>query len=86
MKNKNHHHITVHQRLERLAHHHIVLTCILTFMGLSFLKYETQFFHIFEKAYHEGFGLVSSYAHHDEVTRMPVQYGSSLRAAPISGE
>jgi len=89
MKNKNHknhRHITIHQRLERLAHHHVVLSCILTFMALSFLKYETQFLHIFHTAYKEGFSLVGSYAHHDEVTRMPVQYGSNMRSTYISGE
>ncbi len=89
MKNKkiqNHDHISVHQRLERLAHHRIILSCILSFMALSFLKYETQFLHIMQGAYGEGFGMVGAYAHHDEVTRMPVQYGAGMRSAHISGE
>jgi hypothetical protein len=87
MKNKNNkHHVSIHQKLERLAHHRVVLTCVLSFMALSFLKYETQFLHILHSAYNEGFGLVGVYAHHDEVTRMPVQYGGNVRTAPISGE
>lgn len=88
MKNKNHkHHITIHQHLERLAHHRIVLTCILSFMALSFLKYETQFFHVLHSAYGEGFSMVSAYTvHHEEVTRMPVQFGNSMRSTYTSGE
>jgi hypothetical protein len=90
MKNKNNKHhvtyVTIHQKLERLAHHRVVLTCILSFMVLSFLKYETQFLHVLHTAYGEGFGLVSSYTHHDEVTRMAVQYGSSMRSTSTSGE
>lgn len=89
MKNKNHKHhisyITIHQKLERLAHHRIILVCILGFMGLSFLKYETQFLHVLHGAYNEGFSMISSYTHHDEVTRMPVQFGSNVRSTYISG-
>jgi hypothetical protein len=55
-------------------------------MALSFLKYETQFLHVLHSAYGEGFGMVSAYTHHDEVTRMAVQYGSSMRATSTSGE
>jgi hypothetical protein len=90
MKNKNNKHhisyVTVHQKLERLAHHRILLTCILSFMALSFLKYEMQFFHVMHSAYSEGIGMVGGYAHHDEVTRMPVQFGNGMRSTFISGE
>lgn len=88
MKNKNHkHHVTIHQKLERLAHHKVVLTVILSFMALGYLKYETQLFHHLQDAYNQGFGFVSSYTpHHEEVTRMPVQYGAGMRSAFISGE
>lgn len=83
---KRKHHLSIHQRVERLCHHQVVLTGILLFMSLSFLKYEIKLFGILHELYNQGFGLMSSYTHHDEVTRMPVQYGSSSRNAPISGE
>lgn len=93
MKNKNHknhHHITIHQRLERLAHHRTVLTVILSFMALGFIKYESQLFHVFHDLYNQGFGLMSSYTvhspHHYEVTRMPVEYDNSLRSPSTGGQ
>jgi hypothetical protein len=95
MKNKNNkhhrHYVTVHQRLERLAHHRIVLTVILAFMALSYIKYETQLVQMLHDAYAHGFSMIGAYAHHEaphheEVTRMPVQYGSGMRSTSISGE
>jgi ssDNA-specific exonuclease RecJ len=87
MKNKNSkHHLSIHQRLERLAHHRAILSCILSFMAIGFIKYETQVLYVLHDAYNQGFGMVSVYTHHDEITRMPVQYGSSMRGTLISGE
>lgn len=88
MKNKNHqkHHLSVHQRIERLAHHRGMLTFILGFMAIGLIKYEAHFLSIMHDMYNQGFGFVSTYAHHDEVTRMPVQYGSAARDATTSGE
>jgi hypothetical protein len=89
MKNKNHkqHHLTVHQRIERLSHHNIVLMGIVFFMLLGFVKYEVRLLGLFHEFYGQGYGMLSNYyPHHDEVTRMPIQYGSSMRSATISGE
>ena len=56
-------------------------------MAMGYLKYETQLFHTLHDAYNQGLGFVSSYTpHHEEVTRMPIQYGSGMRSAFISGE
>jgi hypothetical protein len=87
MKNKNsNHHLSIHQKLERLAHHQAVLSCILSVMALGLLKYETQAFYVLQNAYYQGFGMASVYAHHDEITRMPVQYGRDMRTTLISGQ
>lgn len=83
---KGSHHLSVHQRLERLAHHKGVLTFILTFMTLGLVKYEAHFLSILHDMYNQGFGLVSTYAHHDEITRMPIQYGPGTRNVTTSGE
>ena len=93
MKNKNYkhhrHHVTIHQRLERFAHHRAVLSVILSFMALGYIKYETQLLQMLREAYSHGFSLVGSYSyhepHHQEVTRMPVEYGS-VRPISTSGE
>lgn len=89
-KNNKHHHISIHQRLERLAHHRAVLTVVLSFMALGYIKYETQLLQMLREAYSHGFGLVGSYAHHEphhqEVTRMPIEYDNSMRSPSTSGE
>lgn len=86
MKNKNSkNHISVHQRIERLCHHKFMLGGILVFMAIGLIKYETHIFGILHDMYNQGFGMIGNYAHHDEVTRMPIQYGSGMRSTNISG-
>jgi hypothetical protein len=80
------HHLSIHQRIERLSHHRGTLTFILSFMAIGLVKYETHFLTILHDMYNQGFGLIGTYAHHDEVTRMPVQYGPSARSTTTSGE
>lgn len=87
MKNKNSkHHLSIHQRIERLCHHNAVLSGVVFFLILGLIKYQSHMFGVLQKAYDEGFGITSLYAHHDEVTRMPIQYGSGVRTNHISGE
>jgi hypothetical protein len=92
MKNKNikkhpNHHPTVHIRIERFFRHRSMLTLILSFMAIGVVKYQTHMLGVIQEMYYgQGFGMLSSYTHHDEVTRMPVSYGSSVRTSPISGE
>jgi uncharacterized membrane protein YkgB len=88
MKNKNnkHHHVSIHQRIERLSHHNIVLSVVVSFMLLGFIKYETRMLGFINAYYSHGFGVMTHlYEHHDEVTRMQVQYGSGMRYTTISG-
>jgi len=87
MQNKNYqHHVTIHQKIERLCHERTVLAAILACMIVGVMKYEPHVMGIMQSVYHEGFGLTGSYTNHQEITRMPVQYGSNMRHAPISGE
>jgi hypothetical protein len=88
MKNKNnkHHHLSIHQKLERLAHHHVILVVVMSFMTLGLVKYEAQLLYVIQNAYGEGFGLASTYTHHHETLRMPIEYGSDMHYAPISGQ
>lgn len=86
MKNKNHHHASIHQKLERLAHHNFVLATILAFMAIGLVKYEAQLLYVVHDVYNQGFGLISTYTHHYEVLRMPIEYGSDMYHAPTSGQ
>jgi len=86
-KTHQHHHVSVHQKVERFFRHRTVLTVVLSFMALALLKYEVQLLGVIHMAYNQGFGLVASYTpHHDEITRMPIQYGSNVRNTTTSGE
>jgi hypothetical protein len=90
MKNKHikKHHLSVHQQLERLAHHHLVVSAVLSCMVVGLIKYEMGVVHIWHDIYNEGFGLISTYTHtsHHETLRMPIEHGDDMRAAPISGQ
>ena len=86
-KNSKHQHVSVHMRIERMFRHHSFLTFTLSVMAIGLIKYQTHALHIVQELYYgHGVGMVSSYTHHQETTRMPVTYGSSVRIAPISGE
>ena len=78
-------HLSIHQRIERACHHRALLSFVVTFMLLGLMKYQTEMSAMFRGAYNQGFGFVSIY-HHDEITRMPVQYGDNRRATLTSGE
>lgn len=78
---------SVHVRIERFFRHRGFLTLVLSFMALGFIKYQTHMLAIVHDVYYgQGMDMLSSYTHHQETTRMPISYGSSVRLAPISGE
>jgi hypothetical protein len=89
MKNKNskHHHTSVHVKVEQFFRHRTFLTLVLSFMAVGLIKYQTHMLVVVHELYYgQGMGMLSSYTHHDEVTRMAVTYGSNVRTTPISGE
>ena len=89
MKNKNskHHHTTVHVKIERFFRHRTILSVVLSFMALGLIKYQSHMLTVIHELYYgQGVGMLSGYTHHDEVTRMPITYGSNVRNTPISGE
>lgn len=87
MKTNNHknHHKSVHQRIEYLFRHRTFLVLVLSFMALGLIKYEMQLLGILHEMYGHGLGLMSTYTH-QEITRMPVQYGNEIRHTATSGE
>jgi hypothetical protein len=85
IKHRNNHH-TVHIRIERFFRHRTVLSIVASFMAVGVVKYQTHMMSVIQEMYGHGFGMVSTYTHHEEVTRMPVSYGVSVRPSPISGE
>lgn len=86
IKKNKHHHLSIHQKLERLAHHNLILAAIVSFMAVGLIKYEAQLMYVIHDAYGKGIGIASTYTHHHEVLRMPVEYGSDMHNAPISGQ
>lgn len=89
MKNKNNHHkhMSIHQRVESFCHHRALLITVLSIMSLAFVKYQTHLTGMMQTAYTQGLGVVGTYAYqHDEVNRMPVNCGVTLRTTTSSGE
>ncbi|MEK7152999.1 MAG: hypothetical protein AAB834_03565 [Patescibacteria group bacterium] len=84
--NTNQHPLSVHQRTEEFFRHRAILTLVLAFMALGLVKYESHLLGIVQQVYAEGFGLVNVYTHHEETTRMPVNFGSNVRTTDISGQ
>ncbi|HEU4913989.1 MAG TPA: hypothetical protein VFT16_01095 [Candidatus Saccharimonadales bacterium] len=86
-KNSKKHPTSVHVRVERFFRHRSFLALVLSFMAVGVMKYESHMLGVLHELYYgEGLSMFSVYAHHEEVTRMPVDYGSSVRYTPNSGE
>jgi hypothetical protein len=78
---------SVHVRVERFFRHRSFLSIVLSIMALGFIKYQSHALAIMHEIYYgQGVSMLSSYTHHEEITRMPVSYGAGARVAPISGE
>lgn len=86
-KNSKKHPTSVHVKVERFFRHRTFLSLVLSFMAIGLIKYQSHMLTVLHELYYgQGVGMLSSYTHHDEVTRMPITYGSNVRSAPISGE
>lgn len=91
MKTKNYkhpnHRPSVHIRIERFFRHRSFLSFVLLAMALGLVKYETHVLAIVHDMYYgQGIGFLTNYGHHDEITRMPVDYGSKVKHVLVSGE
>lgn len=90
MKTKNikhpNHAPTIHVQVERFFRHRAFLSLVLSFMAIGLVKYETHMLAVIHDIYYgQGIDMISSFTHHEEITRMPISYGSSVRHTPISG-
>jgi hypothetical protein len=78
---------SIHVRVERFFRHRASLALVLSFMALGLVKYETHALAIVHEMYYgQGVGFLTNYAHHDEITRMPIDYGGKVKHALVSGE
>ncbi len=78
---------SIHVRVERFFRHRTFLGLVLSFMAIGFIKYQSHVAAVVQEIYSgQGTGLLSSYTHHQEITRMPITYGNNVKHTPISGE
>ena len=85
-KHKNHLHVTIHQRLERLAHHQAVLGAVVVFLTVGVIKYQTQLSQVIHHVVLPDSSYAVPHKYHHETLRMPVEYGASIRHVATSGE
>ena len=75
---------TIHQRVEHFFRSRACLAVILTFMAVAILKADSRVMGMMRQVYAQGFGLIGMYMR-EETTRMPVNFGISIRSTTISG-
>jgi hypothetical protein len=75
---------SIHQRVEHFFRSRGVLVAVLTLMALGVICADRRLIKVVHQAYAEGFGLVGAYMR-EETTRMPMNFGTSVRVATISG-
>ena len=81
-KKQNDH--SIHQRVERFFQHPSVVIAMLALMALGIISADRRIIKVVHEAYAQGFGLVGAYMR-EETTRMPVNFGMSVRITTISG-
>lgn len=83
-KNNNHHHKTVHQRVEQLLRHRVLLVLMLASMFMGVLTVDPRLRNLFRDAYTQGFGWIGTYLHHEHPAHPHIST-NILRAPTISG-
>ena len=69
MANKQtHHHKTIHQHVEELMRHRLMLLAVISFMGMAYIKMDSRVAQVMEQAYMQGFGWIGTYMHHEHPT------------------
>lgn len=84
MKNKNHNHTSIHQRIERLLSHRISVGLVVGLMFLGVLAFDSRFRAIMQQMYAQGWSWVGTYMHHEHPAHVHGMYGVA-RMARISG-
>lgn len=78
---------SIHVRVERFFRHRTSLGLVLSIMALGCIKYQDHLAAVVHEIYTgQGNDVLSVSSHHQEITRMPVSYGGSVKLTPISGE
>lgn len=75
---------TIHQRLEALCRHRLLLAGVVGVMFMGLLSANPRLRDMLRQVYAQGLGIVGMYMRHDEVARFPIEVSVS-RAATISG-
>ncbi len=84
MKNKNHKHLSIHQRIERVLQHRASVGLVAVFMLLGVLALDSRFRGIVQQVYAQGWSWIGTYMHHEHPAHAHSMYGVA-RMARISG-
>lgn len=84
MKTKNHHHETVHQRIEAAMRHRFLLSSVAILMFLGILSFDSKVRGLAQDVYAQGWGWIGTYLHHEHPPHLHT-ISSRPRISTISG-
>ena len=84
MKNKSHHHKTVHQRVEAILRHRILLSSVIVLMFVGVLSFDAKVRGLAQDMYAQGWGWIGTYLHHEHPPHLHT-ISSRPRISTISG-
>jgi hypothetical protein len=65
MKTNNHHHISIHQYIERALRHRASLAIVLFLMLVGVSTFDGRLRNLLQEVYAQGWGWVGTYMHHE---------------------
>jgi hypothetical protein len=84
MKTKTTNDHSIHQRVEHFFRSRACVAFILGFMALAIFKTDSKLIGMMRDMYAQGFGMIGMYMR-EETARTPVNFGTNVRIATISG-
>jgi len=84
MKTKNHHHKTIHQRIEAVMRHRLLLSSVAILMFMAIISFDSKVRGLAQDVYAQGWGWIGTYLHHEHPPHLHT-ISSRPRISTISG-
>ena len=77
---------SIHMKVEYFFRHRAFLAVVLLAMTVGLLKYQENLKVVLRQISSGDVAVLNNYLHHDEITRMPINYGVRVRYVSTSDE
>lgn len=84
MKNKKHQHKSIHQRIEAVLRHRVLLGAVATLMFIGIMSFDSKVRGLAQDVYAQGWGWIGTYLHHEHPPHLHT-ISSRPRVSTISG-